>query len=141
MSRVILKRANRKPVWIIFKYEKHPTICLKCGLLDHDTRGCVSVQRNISNLYGSWLRAESIEEKIPVWTDDQANDAVMVVNLPESQARSHTREVSIEVRGDEVRNEETPFVTVPSFQIGGDLLDCYRKLESYYWVIYFIQIY
>lgn len=45
------------PQWVLFKYERLPFYCKKCGVLDHLDASC----RNdvIKNRFGIWLRAES----------------------------------------------------------------------------------
>lgn len=107
---VFLKRDGRKPVWISFKYEKLPSICFNCGLLNHDSRGCPNVKTSINSFYGNWLRAETMVENIPIWKDNQVdNGDVSFVSLPEVVGGSRK-----EVNSDEVRIEEAQFKISPT---------------------------
>ncbi|XP_042944620.1 uncharacterized protein LOC122278503 [Carya illinoinensis] len=68
--------ANRKKVWLNFKYEKLPKICLSCGWILHSESGCVKEgggnQDSISQ-FGSWLRAEDSYRRCPAFISSNGN--------------------------------------------------------------------
>ena len=52
--------------WVIFKYERLPNFCYRCGLLNHALKECTEGQENskpngVNHLqYRAWLRGELI---------------------------------------------------------------------------------
>lgn len=79
-----LKRPDRKPVWICFKYERLPSFCYNCGSLNHDTKSCRIQKENKIKLFGSWLRAEDPEVYTVQWLDEmEKGDRFTVLAMPE----------------------------------------------------------
>lgn len=132
---VFLRRQNRKPVWLSFKYERLPTCCFKCGLLNHDIRNCPKIGNIKSSLYGLWLRAESASENIQLWSEDNkcANTWITnrhkrkelflcrnhniqmrfasFVSLPESLDRSLQHVDNKSTQTERVQDESTPLIS------------------------------
>ena len=52
--------------WVLFKYERLPNFCYRCGLLEHDLKDCTrkdEVDKNGERgelQYGAWLRGEPV---------------------------------------------------------------------------------
>ncbi|KAK9994125.1 hypothetical protein SO802_023828 [Lithocarpus litseifolius] len=50
--------------WVLFKYERLPNFCYKCGRLDHGEKDCLEITNSINGegegcmQYGAWLRGE-----------------------------------------------------------------------------------
>ncbi|XP_030924789.1 uncharacterized protein LOC115951782 [Quercus lobata] len=55
--------------WVLFKYERLPNFCYRCGLLEHDLKDCTQKEeldktRKIGELqYGAWMRG--VQGRIP----------------------------------------------------------------------------
>jgi hypothetical protein len=55
--------------WVVFKYEKLPSFCFRCGRIVHDKKGCpvsnFSRRNNMeeSRQWGPWLRAEESKRR------------------------------------------------------------------------------
>ncbi|XP_023928142.1 uncharacterized protein LOC112039499 [Quercus suber] len=55
-----------KSRWVLFKYERLPNFCYKCGLLNHDLKDCpenlgpAKMQDTQNFQYGLWLRGDII---------------------------------------------------------------------------------
>ncbi|CAM8996739.1 unnamed protein product [Rhodiola kirilowii] len=51
---------ENEPVWIAFKYERLPIVCLRCGWLTHSTNQCeFKMEEPPNKRYGANLRAEA----------------------------------------------------------------------------------
>lgn len=55
------KRGNNSPQ-IVFRYEKLPNICFRCGLFDHETSRCANKERDSRIKYENIIRAEFIPD-------------------------------------------------------------------------------
>ena len=50
--------------WVIFKYERLPNFCYRCGMLDHTSKECLEGplvnegEEEGSLQYGAWLRGD-----------------------------------------------------------------------------------
>lgn len=81
---LFLRREDRNPVWIAFKYEKLPIMCFKCGLIGHDFKMCKVSQHKKDNLFGNWMKAEDSSVNVQIWSGDGNSEAdFMVVSLPD----------------------------------------------------------
>lgn len=81
-SGFFLKRKGIKDLWIQYKYEKLPKICLKCGIISHDQKFCFKQPTVIKDskgaffpLFGSWMRHEDnarwpFLSDLPRWFQD-----------------------------------------------------------------------
>ena len=53
--------------WVLFKYERLPNFCYRCGLLDHDLKECPKSKGDARNVvmaelqYGAWMRREPVK--------------------------------------------------------------------------------
>ncbi|KAL6269337.1 hypothetical protein ACE6H2_026248 [Prunus campanulata] len=51
-------------LWLLLQYERLPSHCVLCGLLDHKSRACASYKGatidDFKSPFGSWLRAENL---------------------------------------------------------------------------------
>lgn len=84
---LFLKRPNRKPAWIPFKYERLPNICYNCGLMNHETRSCKFHVDGKERAFGNWLRAEEVEVLSIPWSEEsEMNGDYIFVSMPEKAA-------------------------------------------------------
>lgn len=85
---VFLERRGRKPTWVYLKYEKLPTICYLCGVLNHGTRNCMHYHKDKEKdmKYGAWIKAEERAENIQAWTES-TEPARVFGSQPESMVR------------------------------------------------------
>lgn len=85
---LFLRKSNRNPVWISFKYERLANICYFCASLSHESRTCKDRNDKKEKVFGSRLRAEDSTEHISAWSEEQEEyNEFMVVSLPD--AREH----------------------------------------------------
>ncbi len=63
---IFLPRRGLKDLWIGLKYEKLPDLCLKCGIMGHESRFCGCQPSTLSNehgfrflAFGPWMRTEN----------------------------------------------------------------------------------
>ncbi|KAF4401345.1 hypothetical protein G4B88_014186 [Cannabis sativa] len=64
-SRFYMKRVAIKDLWIHYKYEKLPKLCLKCGVISHEQKFCFKPPTVIKDpngvlfpMFGNWMRHE-----------------------------------------------------------------------------------
>ena len=65
-SGIFLPRRGLKDLWIGLKYEKLPDLCLKCGIMGHESKFCGCQPSTLSNehgfrfpAFGPWMRTEN----------------------------------------------------------------------------------
>lgn len=77
---MFLRRPGRNPVWVVFKHERLPNICYRCGTLNHESRNCSFQAAGKEIVFGSWLRAEDPSENVLRWSEmvAETNNHVVV---------------------------------------------------------------
>ena len=87
--------------WVIFKYERLPNFCYKCGLLNHALKECIEGQENsktneVNHLqYRAWLRGELIRRggkelnKLETQGDKMGDPRIAEARIAKSPKRAH----------------------------------------------------
>ncbi|KAF4377304.1 hypothetical protein G4B88_011139 [Cannabis sativa] len=81
-SGFFMKRKPLKDLWIQYKYEKLPKLCLKCGIISHDQKFCFKPPTVIKDpngaffpMYGVWMKYEEeakwpFSPTLPKWFEE-----------------------------------------------------------------------
>ena len=65
-----LKIEDGEDRWVLFKYERLPNFCYKCGMLDHDLKDCPNSKGECRNggltelQYGAWMRGDPVKRSV-----------------------------------------------------------------------------
>ena len=81
-SGFFIKRKELKDLWMQYKYEKQPKMCLKCGVISHEQKFCFKPPTVIKDasgdfypMYGVWMKHEEqakwpFDKDLPKWFKD-----------------------------------------------------------------------
>ena len=100
--------------WVLFKYERLPNFCYRCGLLEHDLKECpqnrgADKEGKTEELqYGAWMRGDPVKksgwEPYFIKNNDGGDirgkrpgsgDRSPMVQTPRSEARGSEKEVPV----------------------------------------------
>ncbi|KAF4369810.1 hypothetical protein F8388_019690 [Cannabis sativa] len=81
-SGFFMKREAIKDLWLQFKYEKLPKLCLKCGIISHAQKFCFKLPTLIKDhhgaffpMFGAWMKHEELARSpfsspLPNWFEE-----------------------------------------------------------------------
>lgn len=78
---MFLKMIGKNPTWVFLTYERLPHVCYHSGRLNHKSKACKEKNQLSERSFGGWLKAEDQSKWVQSWTEEIAEENLLVVEL------------------------------------------------------------